>query len=475
MSDSHPPKSLAPRFEVPNLEVESVPRAFGRAKPARVSSAPPAAPMQEQGYSAPSLFDEDSFDEVSLSLDLDEGPRHNLAVFGGSNTLEDPGAFVLEPVLPTRTAAKSDVRAPVSERISYAPGAAGAWPTGRAPDLTRIKIDPVQAAILADYGEVPEAVQLSPGYAYRVFRRQRELKRQLLLISAECERAEFDREATLAELARAVRTEAERVPHFRALLLSVAELEQLAVQRELALASVDAELNAQSQRLDLERSQLTAQISVEEQLEPGALRHKEERESSAKRADAAHKRVQIELRAVMQVAAQKRRSEGEAPPNPDSERLVRLEQRAEALEPEVVHAAADLEQAQHALGQIRTRIDGLRQNERRIVHKQQELAERYHKLHARALGPSEQETRMRRALAALGSAVLSAAGSVDVPEPWLMRVRAVSDREAELSVRRELQRSAIDSYDRVRVKQGVRLACTVALLMLMLVVLKLVF
>ena len=479
MSDSQRPKPalFASNFEVPDLELEPVPRSVRRAPP----SSPPRPALQAEvgpGYSAPNLFEEESFEAGSLSLDLDAAPRTNAAIFGSSISFEDPDSFELEPTAPPNAPRREPGKASPNEAIDrVAPeGGHAAWPSGRVPDLAQLKLDPVEIAVLADYGDAPRAVQLTPAYAYRVFVRQRELKRQMVSIAAESERAEAERESTLAELARAVRPRAQQVAQFQRLFAPLVELEQLAQQRGQALSSINQELSAQSAQIDAELAQIAGQIAAHEQLERDAERSYDEHEATAKRADAKLKRVHIEMRAVTQVAEQKLGPTGGPLPAAEAAQLATLQQRADQLAPEVAHAQAEFAQAKAALGQVRAQVDALRQRERVSGRKKPALGAHYHQeLELRSRGLSESETQERAALAALGRAVLGAAGLVEVPEAWLVRVRAVSERADALLTRREVQARAIDGYDGPRVRQGVQLACTVLGLLLLLIVFKLIF
>jgi chromosome segregation ATPase len=329
---------------------------------------------------------------------------------------------------------------------------------------------------LADYGDAPQAIQLTPVYAYRVFTRQRELKRRLVSISAECERAHFELETTLAELAREVRPAAEQNEQFRRFLAPLVELEQVESQHGRALSAVAARFSADSDRLAAQLGQIAARIAAQEELERSALRVHDEREAAAQRADAKLKRVHIEIRAVTHVAEQKLGPAGGQIPETEAAQLLTLRQRAEDLEPEVAQAGAALSQAKQALGQARAQLDVLRRSERATSREKQDLAVHYQEeLGLRDRGSSENESQQRAALADLARAVLAAAGSVEVSAAWLERVRSANERADKLTALRELQRRASESYDALRVQQGVRLACTLLGLFVLLLVFKLIF
>jgi hypothetical protein len=479
MSDSQRPKLVpaAPSFEVPDLELEPVPRSIRQPANLPAPAQQQATHGQDLAYTAPNSFEEDSFQTGSLSLDLDAGPRTNATAFGSLLSFEDPDSFELEPTAVPNSSlhGQAEGAAKVTERIDHQGGHA-AWPTGRAADVTQLKPDPMEIAILADYGAVPHAVQLTPAYAYRVFTRQRELKRQLVSIAAECERAQFEREATLAELARAVRPAAEKVEQFRRLFAPLIELEQVAGQRGRALSSINQQLSAHSGQFDAELAQVAEQMAAQQQLEQAAMRVYDEREAAAKRAEAKLKRVHIEIRALTRVAEQKLGPAGGEIPEPEASQLSALQQRVEQSKPEVAHALAEFEQAKGALERVRARLEALRQSARLNARKKQALGEQYRKeLQVRGQGVSESEGQQRAALADLGRAVLGAAGSIEVTDAWLERVRSVSQRADKLLLRRDMQVRAIDSFDQARVRQGVQLVCTVAGLFLLLILFKLIF
>jgi len=442
MSDSqrpNPPVSrLPPRppsFEVPDLELEPVPRSLAQAPPA---SAPARAPEFDFGDE----LDDLSFERTAQPVVYDRAPRAAVA-----------------------TASK----APVTE-------AQQPWPTGRAANRVELAIDPQQLAQLADYGDPPDSAALTLAYAYRVFTRQRVLKRELLPIAVEDERAELEREATLAAFSQAVRPAIEQVASFRRLLAPLLAIEQRAAARGQALTSINAQLGAEQARLDAELAELKAQIEAEQGLEREAQRRHGDREASERRAAAKWKRVQIEMRAVTHVAEQKLGAQGGQIPEPEATQLASLQERAEALGPELKGARAELEQANQALAQVHARLASLAQSERQIVRKKQALGDAYqHELLTRSQGVSEAEIEQRAAFADLARAVLAAPGALAIPEAWLERVRNVSDRATRLAIRTEMYRRAIASYDVPRARQGVRLACTAVGLLLLLFALKLIF
>jgi hypothetical protein len=139
----------------------------------------------------------------------------------------------------------------------------------------------------------------------------------------------------------------------------------------------------------------------------------------------------------------------------------------------VTRARAELDQAKLGLDQTRAKLDAIRQAERVTTRKKQAVGERYQKeLLARSASLTESETAQRAALAEIGRALLAARGAIPVEASWLERIRSVSAPADGLIIKCETQRRALDAYDRARVTQGVRLACTLLALVFALVALK---
>ena len=452
MTDSQRPNPLAPSFDVPDLELAPVPRTVRQTGPMSARQ-PATAPAKATATAHDQLFGA-SFDFGDDLEDLEFGrsaqPTFQLSGEGA------PRVAVAKRAAPT--------------------DAGPSWPSGRATEASKLEIDPIELATLADYGDPPASVPLTLAYAYRVFTRQRELKRQLIPIAAECERAEFERQATLAELASALRPALEQNSEFRRFFAPLLELEQRATERGRALTAINAQLDADSGQLDAELARIAGQIAAEQRDEREAQRLYDEREANAKRAEAKFKRVQIEIRAVTQVAAQKLGPQGGQIPDPEAAQLAGLRHRAEALEPELAHTRAESEQAEQALQRLRAQLHALNQSERQIARNKQALGEAHQKqLAAHSPGLSETEIEQRAALLDLARALLASPGTVEIPEAWLERVRGVSDRADALVVRLEMQRRAIASYDSKSARQGVRLACTAVGLLLVLFAFKLIF
>lgn len=475
MGDSRQPKPAVPQFEVPDLELEPFVRP---ARPAATPINSGTRGASARAYTAPNPFDDDPFSTEGPNLDLAaEGEQDSGGVGFAGAGFDALGELELEGN--AQSGLSIDSEAMPHSRAQAKPAMASEplvhWPSGRAPAREQLKIDEIELKLLAKYGEPPKNIYLTPAYAYRVFTRQRELKDALVPLEAERARADAERESTLAELGRAVRPVAERNEQFGRLFAPLLELEQVASVRGPALSSVAAEHDTQARRLDEELAAIGQQLAGERARERDAQRLYDEREATAKRADAKLKRVHIEIRAVTEVAQEKLAPQGGTIPEHEATQLADLKQRADGVLPEVNQAKAGLQQARVALEQASARVAAVVQSERLASRKKLALVQHYQQeLNVRARGLSESEARQRAALADLGRAVLAGQGSVAVPEVWLERVRSASQQADALLLRAEMQRRALDVYDRARVAQGIRLAGTGAGLCLLLIVLKLV-
>src|SRR4051794_28603990 len=130
MSDSQPPNPPAPgpRFEVPDLELEPVPRSLRRAAPPAARPEPPSAvpksasSVQEQLFGSSFDFGDDLED-----LEFERGAHPSVQL----------------------AAERVPLQATATKRAQPAPSEAAApWPSGRAPDPEELDLDPRELAIL---------------------------------------------------------------------------------------------------------------------------------------------------------------------------------------------------------------------------------------------------------------------------------------------------------------------------------------
>jgi hypothetical protein len=170
-------------------------------------------------------------------------------------------------------------------------------PTSLAPPAVDLETD---ARVLADYGDPPGNAILAPMYAWRVFKRQRELKAALAVRAAEAEHARTTYEDAMVALAERARPVAEKRQGYRANLDDLTRVEEQLRSRDKVLA---AEQDAQRARL----AQVQARIEKAESELAKAQGHERAVatelsgvQGGLAREEAKIKRAETELRAAQQ-------------------------------------------------------------------------------------------------------------------------------------------------------------------------------
>jgi hypothetical protein len=159
------------------------------------------------------------------------------------------------------------------------------------------------ARVLADFGEVPVSWVMAPAYAWRVLKRQRELKTSLAARRVEAEHAATVLEDALVAFAERTRPAAEKLPAYAVALEELQRAEDVLRSRDKVLA---AEQDAQKARL----AQVDARLAKLEEEQTQA--HTEERmtaqelssaQGALEREEAKLKRAEAELRAAQKTDA----------------------------------------------------------------------------------------------------------------------------------------------------------------------------
>jgi hypothetical protein len=117
------------------------------------------------------------------------------------------------------------------------------------------------AQLLAEYGDPPRHWFLAPVYAWRVLRRQRELKRVLAGRRAEAERALVDVGDALVALCERVRPAAEKHTKYAAALEELHRAEELLRSRDQVLAAEQDAQNARLAAVDARITQLETDLA----------------------------------------------------------------------------------------------------------------------------------------------------------------------------------------------------------------------
>jgi hypothetical protein len=192
----------------------------------------------------------------------------------------DPRALVQQRAAPPPPPPPPPGMGGTAGHAALAPAARKPHSLAPAPDLD------ADARLLADYGDAPSNAVLAPLYAWRVLKRQRELKAALAVRRAEAEHAQNTLDDALVALAERVRPTAEKQTAYRTALDDLARAEEVLRSRDKVLA---AEQDAQRGRL----AQVDARIAKAEGELAGA-------QGALAREEAKIKRAEAELRAAQQ-------------------------------------------------------------------------------------------------------------------------------------------------------------------------------
>lgn len=467
MTERDPP---APAFHVPDLELEPAPskRPASKAFPA---AAAPAAREASRGR----------------ELDIEAGPGITLGsgALGSANAafeLElsggafgDDGDFEL-----IQTGSKVELAGAVThdDAQRHREGVArrhesASWPSGRSRSADQLPIDSAEVALVADYGAAPRSALAAPLYAYRIYARRAPLKRALAEHAAALDAAEAERDTVLARLASELRPTLEASDVFRRVLEPVRELERVAGDRSAALSQADAGYREQMARFDAEIAPLESALSAARATGIERAAQADTSDNQLRRAEAKLKRVQIEIRGVLDVARQAVGPSGGDLPPAQAAQLGELQARLAAIEPEVGEVRAAHAGVLVALAKAQSEQRAIESQLGQLARQKASASGAVAKqLSARAAGVSEAEQQRRDAMAEVARAVLAARGSISVPEAALVALREHDRRVDERAVRLETHLRALDSYDHERARQGVILALSALGLVVLAIALK---
>ncbi len=162
------------------------------------------------------------------------------------------------------------------------------------------------ARLLADYGSPPQGWLRAPFYAWRVLRRQRELKRAHGERREEAARTAIEVEDALVAFAERARPAAERQPSYGAVVEELRRAEDLLRSRDRVLATEQDAQNARIAQVDARLAKLEEEFAQAQADERAAAGELAAAQAALAREEAKLKRAEVELR-----AAQHRESSGE--------------------------------------------------------------------------------------------------------------------------------------------------------------------
>jgi hypothetical protein len=206
----------------------------------------------------------------------------------------DPRALVRE---------RSDGASPSFDQDAAASGTQPAA-VQRGQDLIQAPLHDLEfyARLLADYGDPPRHWVLSPFYAWKVFKRRRELKKALAGRREEAARAASAAEDALVAFCERVRAAAEKTALYTQALEELRRAEELLRSRDQVLAAEEDAQNARLSQVDARLSNLEAELARAQGDERAIWAELSAAQGALGREEARLKRAEIELRAAQQRA-----------------------------------------------------------------------------------------------------------------------------------------------------------------------------
>jgi hypothetical protein len=252
-------------------------------------SATPDLELDVPKRPAPRAVAKKKAEEQEATLELAVEPRSFVAPVTERTDRQDPGAPNSAPAGASALARRD------------APGAS-ALRAGAAVGVGEVAFD---ARLLAEYGDAPRHWLLSPVYALRVLRRQRELKRALAGRREEAARAAHEVEDALVAFAERIRPVAEKNADFARPLEELRGAEDVLRSRDRVLASEQDAQTARLASVDARLAKLEAELAHAQAEERKTAADLASTQAALARGESKLKRAESELR-----SAQQRESDG---------------------------------------------------------------------------------------------------------------------------------------------------------------------
>lgn len=394
----------------------------------------PASPAAAPLFGGPMLGSEfELFDEGSSSAaaELDFG-------------------FDLEPIAAAAPVSAAPVVAPASRaQRSDAP-----WPVGTTPHPDDLAVDLGAVRQLAAFGDAPGFFG-SPVYALRVALRRRTLRAREREAAAELRRVENAREDVLVEVAKACRAPLEANDRYGSLAREFSAHERLIGEHVAALDEADAGLHAVATEIDTQLEAVERERSVALEELTSRQREVTEREAELGRVAARAKRLDIERRALLDVARRKLGPQGgELPPEVVGP-LGEIDARAAALAPELAELQRRVSEGKARQADAQRELELIDAKGKRLTaQKTMQLTERQSERERRARALAEARGAERTALVAVAQAVLAMKGHVTVDEKSLTDLRELDARVTQAAYEVEEVRLALRAFDGSAVQNG---------------------
>lgn len=218
----------------------------------------------------------------------------------------DPRELVQSRSSPTSAPAWPPVTAASSAVVARAPaayatvGGAAFHGRGRNPQLTPVDDADYDARVLADLGAPPSSWIEAPRYAWRVLRRQRELRAALGARRAEAEHAATAVEDALVVFAERARAAAEKGKDYAVALEDLQRAEDVLRSRDRVLAAEQDAQRARQQQVADRVAKLEADLLAARDEERVCASELAATQSALAREEAKLKRADAELKAAQQ-------------------------------------------------------------------------------------------------------------------------------------------------------------------------------
>ena len=205
--------------------------------------------------------------------------------------------LAIEPRSFSRVVADRDANAMTVVAPAQALSVRGTGPAGAGLSVGDVGFD---ARLLADYGDAPGHWLLTPLYAWRVLRRQRELKKGLAGRREEAKRAAIEVEDALVAFAEHTRPTAEKQSEFARGIEELRGAEDVLRSRDRVLASEQDAQTARLAAVDARLAKLEAELAhaqAEERTIAGELASAQ---AGLARGESKLRRAESELRSAQQ-------------------------------------------------------------------------------------------------------------------------------------------------------------------------------
>jgi len=176
-----------------------------------------------------------------------------------------------------------------------------ARPHGPRPAHAGVDDDGLDAHVLADLGESPSSWIKAPMYAWRVLKRQRELREALVARRAEADHAATAVEDALVAFAERARATAEKVNSYAVALEDLQRAEDMLRSRDKVLAAEQDAQKARQAQVDSRLAKLESDLLAARDEERVAASNLASAQSALAREEAKLKRAETELKAAQQV------------------------------------------------------------------------------------------------------------------------------------------------------------------------------